>query len=79
MTFQAHHSTSSIERAQYSVDGGDWILVSPTNGISDAREESYSFTVEVPRGEHTIAVRAYHHFENLGNAKTTIVVPTAKP
>jgi len=79
VTFQAHHSTSSIERAQYSVDGGDWILVSPTNGISDAREESYSFTVEVPRGEHTIAVRAYDHFENLGNAKTTIVVPTAKP
>jgi hypothetical protein len=73
--FTASHATSSIERAQYSVDGGEWILVVPANGISDYRSESYSFTVRgLKAGEHTFAVRAYDRFDNVGAAKTTIQV-----
>jgi hypothetical protein len=77
--FTASHPTSSIERAQYSVDGGEWILVKPVNGISDYKTETYSFTVRgLTAGEHTIAVRAYDRFENVGSAKTTIQVAGAK-
>ena len=73
--FTASHPTSSIEKAQYSVDGGDWILVRPASGISDYKTESYSFTVRgLSPGEHTIAVRAFDRFENVGSAKTTIQV-----
>ena len=68
--FTATDSSSSIERAQYSVDGGDWILLSPTSGINDSKTETYRFTVSnVTQGEHTIAVRAYDRFENVGSAK----------
>ncbi|HTC40546.1 MAG TPA: hypothetical protein VK703_03190 [Candidatus Acidoferrales bacterium] len=75
--FTASHPTNSIERAQYSVDGGEWILARPVNGISDYKTETYSFTVRaLMPGEHTIAVRAYDRFENLGSAKTTIQIPT---
>jgi len=79
--FTARDATSSIERAQYSVDGGDWILVAPFGGISDALEERYEFTLlkGLTPGEHTIAVRAYDRFENVGSAKTTFTVPVAKP
>jgi flavin-binding protein dodecin len=78
--FTARGATSSIERAQYSIDGADWIIVTPTNGISDAPEERYQFSVTFPAGaphgsEHTIAVRAYDHFENVGSAKTTVKIP----
>jgi hypothetical protein len=75
--FTARDSFSGIERAQYSVDGGDWILLAPTTGISDSRSEDYSFTVrKMAPGEHTVAVRAYDRFENVGSAKTTIsIVP----
>jgi outer membrane protein assembly factor BamB len=78
--FTARDATSSIERAQYSVDGGDWTLVAPAGNISDAPEEHYEFTpgVLLP-GEHTIAVRAYDRFDNVGSAKTTVAVPEAKP
>jgi outer membrane protein assembly factor BamB len=78
--FAARDAGSSIERAQYSVDGGDWILVAPTSHISDAPEERYelSLTGLVP-GEHTIAVRAYDRFENVGSAKKSFLVPAAKP
>jgi WD40 repeat protein len=73
--FTASHPTSSIERAQYSVDGGDWVLVVPSSGISDYKTESYSFAVRgLHAGEHTVAVRAFDRFENVGAAKTTIEV-----
>jgi len=66
---------SSIEKAQYSLDGGEWILLAPLNGISDSREEKYTFTVQhLAPGEHTISVRAFDRFENIGAGKTTIVV-----
>jgi WD40 repeat protein len=80
VNFTARDATSSIERAQYSVDGGEWILVAPSGGISDAPEERYEFSLNgLSPGEHTIAVRAYDHFENVGSAKTTFTVPAAKP
>ena len=64
-----------MERAQYSLDGGDWILVSPAGNISDAPEEHYEFTIsDTSAGEHTIAVRAYDRFENVGSAKTTVSI-----
>jgi len=79
--FTARDATSSIERAQYSVDGGDWIIVAPTGAISDAPEEHYQFSVDFvwkpgdASKEHTIAVRVYDRFDNVGSAKTTIKVP----
>jgi Bacterial Ig domain len=73
--FSATDPSSSIEKAQYSVDGGEWILLGPTHGISDSRTEAYEFTVPgLATGEHTIAVRAYDRFENVGAGKTTIQV-----
>jgi len=78
--FVARDVTSSIDRAQYSVDGGDWVIVMPRNGISDAPEERYEFSISLPansppRSEHTVAVRAYDRFDNVGSAKTTVKVP----
>jgi hypothetical protein len=71
--FTASDATSAIEKAQYSVDGGEWILLAPVQGISDSKTESYSFTVRgLAPGEHTIAVRAYDRFDNAGAGKTTI-------
>jgi outer membrane protein assembly factor BamB len=79
-SFTARDASSAIERAQFSLDGGDWILVAPSTGISDGPLEHYDFGLPVlPPGEHTIAVRAYDRFENIGSAKTTFTVPAAKP
>jgi len=78
--FTARDAASSIERAQYSVDGGDWVIVAPKSGISDAPVEHYEFSLSgLTPGEHTIAARAYDRFENTGSAKITFTVPTGKP
>jgi outer membrane protein assembly factor BamB len=78
--FTARDTTSSIERAQYSVDGGDWILVAPAGNISDAPEERYEIKLTgLATGEHSVAVRAYDHFDNVGSAKTTLQASAARP
>jgi outer membrane protein assembly factor BamB len=79
-SFTARDATSAIERAQYSLDGGDWVLVAPSTGISDALVEHYDFGLpSLAPGEHTIAVRVYDRFENVASGKTTFTVPVAKP
>jgi sugar lactone lactonase YvrE len=73
--FEAKDIGSSVERAQYSVDGGEWLMLAPKTGISDGKQESYQFTViGLKAGEHTIAVRAYDRFENVGSGKVVVIV-----
>lgn len=68
--FAATDSGSSIDRAQYSLDGGEWTLAAPLEGISDGKQESYELTLKgLKAGEHTVAVRVYDRFENVGSGK----------
>ncbi len=77
LKFTARDTTSSIDRAQYSIDGGDWVMIAPIGSVSDSLEERYEFTLPeaLSPGEHSIAIRAYDHFENVGSAKTVVNIP----
>lgn len=76
--FSAHDAATSVDRAQYSLDGGDWLLLAPVGNVSDAPDERYEFTLSgLAPGEHTLAVRAYDRFENVGSAKTVFTAPAA--
>jgi len=71
--FSATDSGSNVERAQYSVDGGEWLPLAPKTGISDGKQESYELNVSgLKSGEHTLAVRVYDRFENVGSAKAVV-------
>ena len=73
--FSASDATSSIERAQFSLDGGEWTLVAPKSGISDGLQQAYEFTLhDLKPGEHTIAVRAYDRFDNVGTGKAVVSI-----
>ncbi len=66
-------SASMIERAEYSLDGGDWITVLPSTRLFDAKELSFDFeTAPVEGGEHTVAVRIYDRFENVATDKVVV-------
>jgi hypothetical protein len=74
--FQAGVSTSFVARAQYSLDAGDWLLLFPAGGLSDAQRETYDFQIQkITAGEHTITVRVYDQFENVSSAKATVRIP----
>ncbi len=73
--FQASDTASFIARAQYSLDAGDWTLVFPSDGLSDALRENYDFQMQnIAPGDHTVTVRVYDQFENVSSAKATFHV-----
>jgi hypothetical protein len=77
--FRAVDATSAIVTTQYSIDAGEWVLVLPTTGISDSLDEPYSITLrDLTPGEHTVAIRAYDQFENVGAGKVTFTIPPVR-
>ena len=47
VSFSAADSFSVIQRAEYSIDAGDWQFVAPIGEISDSKTESYDFSAPV--------------------------------
>jgi hypothetical protein len=74
--FRAADNFSTIKRAEYSLDAGDWHFVEPVGQLSDAKTESYDFTLPIPEGqarqEHVVVVRAYDKYDNMNSAKTVV-------
>jgi hypothetical protein len=73
VSFRASDALSVIHRAEYSVDGGDWQFVLPSDQIADSLIEDYSFlTGELTAAEHVIAVRVFDKCENGGVEKAVV-------
>ncbi len=71
--WSARDARSVIERAEYSLDGGEWMVVQPTTKLMDSRELSFAVRIdEVKAGEHTIAVRVADEFDNQAVAKAVV-------
>jgi sugar lactone lactonase YvrE len=73
VVFDALDSASYLTRAEYSVNGGEWMAVYADDGISDSPKERYS--VEIPvktAGEYAVTIKVYDVNGNSGNARTTI-------
>jgi hypothetical protein len=61
----ARDALSNIEKAEYSLDGGDWLIIEPVTKLSDAPLEEYRLVIEnASAGEHVIAVRVSDEFDN---------------
>jgi WD40 repeat protein len=75
--FRAEDGFSTIKRAEYSVDAGEWKYVEPVGQLSDAKTEDYDFKAAVDAGkdgsaEHVVVVRVYDKYDNMGAAKTLL-------
>jgi sugar lactone lactonase YvrE len=74
--FRAADSFSTIKRAEYSIDAGEWHFVEPVGKLSDSKTENYDFSLPLPNNtsgqEHVVVVRAYDRFDNMNSAKTLI-------
>jgi len=71
-------SLNTIHGIEYSVDGGDWTLVTDaaTDGAFDEQIEWYSFKIYLTNGSHEVRVRAMNNVRNvdLTPAKTNVTV-----
>jgi hypothetical protein len=75
--FRAEDGFSSVKRAEYSVDAGEWKYIEPVGQISDAKIEDYDFKVppqaaKDASSEHVVVVRVYDKYDNMGAAKTVL-------
>lgn len=67
--FEATDKSSYLTRAEYSINGGEWMTVYPEDGISDSSRERYSVKVPAGSGEFSITLRAFDVNGNAGNAR----------
>jgi sugar lactone lactonase YvrE len=73
VSWKAKDAHSRIRRAEYSVNGGEWIFVEPTTRLSDWREHDYRLRLErASPGEQTIAVRVTDEFQNQAVEKIVV-------
>ena len=73
VTFDAKDSASYLVRAEYSVNGGEWMTVYADDGISDSPAERYTIDIPVKSsGEYAVTIRVYDVNGNAGNARVVI-------
>ena len=70
--FHAKDALSWLDKAEYSVNGGDWLVVEPTTRLTDSQEHDYRVVVDAPQGEATVAVRVEDEYDNQAVAKVVV-------
>jgi sugar lactone lactonase YvrE len=61
ISFTAQDALSWIDKAEYSVNGGDWVLLNPVNKVTDSQTLNYQ--IEVPEGQ-IVAIRVFDEDDN---------------
>jgi sugar lactone lactonase YvrE len=71
--WNARDARSTIDHAEYSVNGSDWVIVDPVSRLSDSPEEEYRLLIDRPSsGEQVVAVRVSDEFDNQAVEKVVI-------
>jgi hypothetical protein len=73
--YRVRVSAGNIATSEFSIDGGDWNLISPVDGIADSAQEEYKFTTwDLSPGEHLVGIRASDRNGNTGTAKLVVKI-----
>jgi hypothetical protein len=70
--WHAADALNNLDKAEYSLDGGDWTVAAPVTKLSDSPELDYELNLDAASGEHTIAVRVVD--DNHNQAVDKVVV-----
>jgi len=73
--FTCKSAGSTIHQAEYSVDGREWSIVFPADGIADTETEQYSVKLDnLSAGEHQLLVRVIDSVGNVSTGTTRLSV-----
>jgi hypothetical protein len=72
--WRAVDALTVLGQAEYSVNGGEWMVVAPASRLTDSAEHDYRLLLDRPAGagELTIAVRVSDGFENQAVEKVVV-------
>lgn len=70
--WRAKDARAVIEKAEYSVNGGEWLPAMPVSKLADSLEHAYEVKIDRGQGELSIAVRVADEFANQSVAKTAL-------
>ena len=73
VVFDATETSSYLNKAEFSINGGEWQEVYADDSISDSQKERY--TVEIPvktAGEYSVTLRVFDANGNVGNARILV-------
>ena len=62
ITFTAKDALSWIDKAEYSLNGNDWILLNPVNKVTDSQSLAYHFEVQAAQ---TVSIRVFDEDDNV--------------
>lgn len=73
LRFEARDAHNWISKAEYSINGVEWLVAEPVTKLTDSRELRYDLLLDRPQpGELTIAVRVTDEFDNQSTAKVVV-------
>ncbi len=76
LSFMVRDGASPLFRVEYAIDGGDWRVVHPEDGVTDSEVEAFEIALEgLEAGEHTLAIRARDASNNTGTGKRVVTIP----
>ena len=76
LSFMVQDGASPLYRVEYAIDGGDWLVIHPGDGVTDSKTEEFEIDLEeLDAGEHTLAIRARDTSNNTGTGKRVVRIP----
>jgi hypothetical protein len=70
--FHAKDGLSTLAKAEYSINGSEWMVVEPTTRLTDSMEHDYHVQPDRAPGENTVAVRVSDENDNQSVAKIVV-------
>ena len=70
--WRARDTRSLIEKAEYSLNGGEWLLAQPVTRVFDSPEGDFRLHLDTGAGEQVIAVRITDEFGNQATEKAVV-------
>ncbi len=75
LSFTTRTLVSDVYQTDYSVNGDEWTVIFPRDGIADSGKEEYYLSINgLKLGENVISVRVVDSVGNIGTGKTLVIV-----
>jgi len=73
VAFEAVDSSSYLQKAEYSINGGKWQTVYADDGISDGQKERYTLEISLGNpGEYSVTLRVFDANGNVGSTRVLV-------